>query len=142
LPTTKQVVRIAGYDLPEKVAIAEQYLIPKALREAGLVLPAASSSSSSSAAAVGSKATKHPAVPLSVSELAAAEARTRAALANARAAKAHASKQVGGQYSYPNPNIFMKGAGSPVVYRRVLDLSRKVTEAIKWEKKTRKTLHA
>ena len=60
----------------------------------------------------------------------------------ARAAKAHASKQVGGQYSYPNPNIFMKGAGSPVVYRRVLDLSRKVTEAIKWEKKTRKTLHA
>ena len=31
-----EVIRIAGYDLPEKVQIAERYLVPKALRDVGL----------------------------------------------------------------------------------------------------------
>jgi ATP-dependent Lon protease len=38
-------VRIAGYDLPEKVEIANRYLIPKALKNAGLVPPRADSTS-------------------------------------------------------------------------------------------------
>lgn len=32
-----EVIRLSGYDLPEKVAIAEQYLVPKSLRESGLM---------------------------------------------------------------------------------------------------------
>lgn len=32
-----EVVRLSGYDVPEKLQIAEQYLIPKALRESGLL---------------------------------------------------------------------------------------------------------
>uniref|UniRef100_A0A7S2RZQ8 Lon protease homolog n=1 Tax=Rhizochromulina marina TaxID=1034831 RepID=A0A7S2RZQ8_9STRA len=31
-----EMVRLSGYDLPEKVKIAQQYLIPKALRDSGL----------------------------------------------------------------------------------------------------------
>ncbi len=34
-----EVIRLSGYDVPEKVAIAEQYLVPKAMRENGLMLP-------------------------------------------------------------------------------------------------------
>lgn len=33
-----EVIRLSGYDYPEKVAIAEQYLIPKSLRESGLMI--------------------------------------------------------------------------------------------------------
>jgi Lon-like ATP-dependent protease len=32
-----EVVRLSGYDVPEKIKIAEQYLVPKALRESGLL---------------------------------------------------------------------------------------------------------
>jgi Lon-like ATP-dependent protease len=32
-----EIVRLSGYDVPEKVQIAEQYLVPKALRESGLL---------------------------------------------------------------------------------------------------------
>jgi ATP-dependent Lon protease len=31
-----EVIRLSGYDIPEKVAIASKYLVPKALKEAGL----------------------------------------------------------------------------------------------------------
>merc|ERR1712023_322240 len=31
------VIRLSGYDFPEKVAIAVQYLVPKSLRESGLL---------------------------------------------------------------------------------------------------------
>jgi Lon-like ATP-dependent protease len=31
-----QIIRLSGYDVPEKVAIAKTYLVPKALRENGL----------------------------------------------------------------------------------------------------------
>lgn len=34
-----EVIRLSGYDLPEKVAIAQQYLIPKAREEAGIPMP-------------------------------------------------------------------------------------------------------
>jgi Lon-like ATP-dependent protease len=30
------IIRLSGYDIPEKVAIARQYLLPKALQQAGL----------------------------------------------------------------------------------------------------------
>lgn len=33
-----EVVQLSGYDVPEKIAIADQYLIPKAMREAGLLV--------------------------------------------------------------------------------------------------------
>jgi Lon-like ATP-dependent protease len=33
-----EVIRLSGYDFPEKVAIAEQYLVPKSLKEAGLMV--------------------------------------------------------------------------------------------------------
>lgn len=32
-----EVVRLSGYDVPEKIKIAENYLVPKALRESGLL---------------------------------------------------------------------------------------------------------
>ena len=32
-----EVVRLSGYDVPEKLQIAEQYLIPKALKESGII---------------------------------------------------------------------------------------------------------
>jgi Lon-like ATP-dependent protease len=32
-----EVIRLSGYDVPEKIAIASQYLVPKAARESGLV---------------------------------------------------------------------------------------------------------
>lgn len=32
-----EVIRLSGYDIPEKIAIASQYLVPKAARESGLV---------------------------------------------------------------------------------------------------------
>ncbi len=32
-----EVVRLSGYDVPEKLQIAEQYLIPKAMRESGIM---------------------------------------------------------------------------------------------------------
>jgi len=32
-----EVIRLSGYDVPEKVQIAENYLVPKALRESGLL---------------------------------------------------------------------------------------------------------
>ena len=33
-----EVIRLSGYDFPEKVAIAEQYLVPKAMGESGLMV--------------------------------------------------------------------------------------------------------
>lgn len=33
-----EVIQLAGYDMPEKVAIAEQYLVPKSMRESGLMV--------------------------------------------------------------------------------------------------------
>lgn len=44
-------MRIAGYDLPEKVEIAQRYLIPKALKNAGLVATPPSLSEASSSGA-------------------------------------------------------------------------------------------
>jgi len=32
-----EIIRLSGYDVPEKVQIAENYLVPKALRESGLL---------------------------------------------------------------------------------------------------------
>lgn len=32
-----EIIRLTGYDIPEKVAIASRYLVPKALKESGLV---------------------------------------------------------------------------------------------------------
>jgi len=32
-----EVIRLSGYDFPEKVAIAEQYLVPKSMKESGLM---------------------------------------------------------------------------------------------------------
>ncbi len=32
-----EVIRLSGYDVPEKIQIAEQYLVPKAMRESGLL---------------------------------------------------------------------------------------------------------
>jgi Lon-like ATP-dependent protease len=31
-----EIIRLSGYDIPEKIAIATQYLVPKALKDAGL----------------------------------------------------------------------------------------------------------
>lgn len=33
-----EIIRLSGYDVPEKVAIAEQYLVPKSLRDSGLMV--------------------------------------------------------------------------------------------------------
>ena len=33
-----EVIRLSGYDFPEKVAIAEQYLVPKSMKENGLMV--------------------------------------------------------------------------------------------------------
>mmetsp|Transcript_25340 Transcript_25340/g.55347 ORF Transcript_25340/g.55347 Transcript_25340/m.55347 type:complete len:1046 (+) Transcript_25340:140-3277(+) len=33
-----EIVQLSGYDVPEKIAIAEQYLVPKAMKEAGLLV--------------------------------------------------------------------------------------------------------
>lgn len=33
-----ELIRLSGYDVPEKVAIAEQYLVPKSMRESGLMV--------------------------------------------------------------------------------------------------------
>jgi ATP-dependent Lon protease len=33
-----EVIRLSGYDFPEKVVIAEQYLIPKSLKDSGLMI--------------------------------------------------------------------------------------------------------
>ena len=33
-----EVIRLSGYDFPEKVAIAEQYLVPKSMKESGLMM--------------------------------------------------------------------------------------------------------
>ena len=33
-----EVITLSGYDVPEKVAIAEQYLIPKAMQDSGLMI--------------------------------------------------------------------------------------------------------
>ena len=32
-----EIVRLSGYDVPGKVAIVEHYLLPKALKECGLM---------------------------------------------------------------------------------------------------------
>jgi len=32
-----EVIRLSGYDVPEKIAIAEQYLVPKSMKESGLM---------------------------------------------------------------------------------------------------------
>jgi len=32
-----EVIRLSGYDVPEKIQIAQQYLVPKAMRESGLL---------------------------------------------------------------------------------------------------------
>ena len=31
------MIRLSGYDIPEKIAIASRYLIPKALEESGIL---------------------------------------------------------------------------------------------------------
>lgn len=31
-----EIIRLSGYDIPEKVSIASRYLIPKSLEEAGI----------------------------------------------------------------------------------------------------------
>jgi Lon-like ATP-dependent protease len=33
-----EIIRLSGYDVPEKVAIAQQYLVPKSMRESGLMV--------------------------------------------------------------------------------------------------------
>lgn len=33
-----EVIRLSGYDFPEKVAIAEQYLVPKSMKDSGLMM--------------------------------------------------------------------------------------------------------
>lgn len=33
-----EIIRLSGYDVPEKIKIAEQYLVPKAMRESGLLV--------------------------------------------------------------------------------------------------------
>lgn len=33
-----ELIRLSGYDIPEKIAIAEQYLVPKSMRECGLMI--------------------------------------------------------------------------------------------------------
>ena len=33
-----EVIRLSGYDFPEKVAIAEQYLVPKSMKDSGLMV--------------------------------------------------------------------------------------------------------
>ncbi len=33
-----EVIRLTGYDIPEKVAIASKYLVPKAMKESGLTV--------------------------------------------------------------------------------------------------------
>ena len=33
-----EVIRLSGYDFPEKVAIGEQYLVPKSMRDNGLLV--------------------------------------------------------------------------------------------------------
>lgn len=33
-----EIIQLSGYDVPEKMAIAEQYLVPKAMKESGLIL--------------------------------------------------------------------------------------------------------
>ena len=35
-----EVIRLTGYDIPEKVAIGARYLVPKALKEAGFEVSA------------------------------------------------------------------------------------------------------
>merc|ERR1719329_1047152 len=40
-----EVIRLSGYDFPEKVAIAEQYLVPKSMRDSGLMTEKIDSSS-------------------------------------------------------------------------------------------------
>lgn len=42
-----EVIRLSGYDFPEKVAIAEQYLVPKSFKESGLMEEKPSGSSDS-----------------------------------------------------------------------------------------------
>ena len=32
-----EIIQLSGYDVPEKMAIAEQYLVPKAMKESGLI---------------------------------------------------------------------------------------------------------
>ena len=33
-----EIICLSGYDVPEKVQIAEKYLVPKAMRESGLLI--------------------------------------------------------------------------------------------------------
>ena len=40
-----EVIRLSGYDFPEKVAIAEQYLVPKSMRDSGLLVEKENSTS-------------------------------------------------------------------------------------------------
>jgi ATP-dependent Lon protease len=46
-----EVIRLSGYDVPEKVAIAEQYLVPKSMKENGLMVEKDELPSNSSASA-------------------------------------------------------------------------------------------
>lgn len=48
-----EVIRLSGYDLPEKVAIAQQYLVPKARAEAGIPLPSKEEAADAGATAGG-----------------------------------------------------------------------------------------
>jgi len=43
-----EVIRLSGYDVPEKIAIAEQYLLPKAMLDNGLMVKIENNASDSS----------------------------------------------------------------------------------------------
>ena len=49
-----EVIRLSGYDIPEKVSIASRYLVPKALRESGFLVGPTSSGGGSTAPAASS----------------------------------------------------------------------------------------
>eukprot|EP00639_Heterosigma_akashiwo_P014903 CAMPEP_0206365046 /NCGR_PEP_ID=MMETSP0294-20121207/2598_1 /ASSEMBLY_ACC=CAM_ASM_000327 /TAXON_ID=39354 /ORGANISM="Heterosigma akashiwo, Strain CCMP2393" /LENGTH=535 /DNA_ID=CAMNT_0053810795 /DNA_START=412 /DNA_END=2015 /DNA_ORIENTATION=+ len=56
-----EIIRLSGYDLPDKLAIAEQYLIPKAMAEAGLTLAPASEEERGGGGGSGAPAAPAPA---------------------------------------------------------------------------------
>jgi Lon-like ATP-dependent protease len=56
-----EVIRLSGYDLPEKVAIAEQYLVPKSMRDSGLLVDKAEHKGDEKEAGEGAKETQQEA---------------------------------------------------------------------------------
>lgn len=64
-----EVIRLSGYDFPEKVAIAEQYLVPKSMKESGLMVEKNKKSASDSGGAEDSEE-KEPEVTPETEEVA------------------------------------------------------------------------